>query len=125
MINRSCEQMPTLKAVESALNKAKISIEVSAPYFITPDLQDLFLYSGKQRPEMYLSNSVRKGISSFHNYCLESELESGLNKLREDIETGAINEIMENYKMRMAITYSYLAVYTNDRMRSDAAEPRR
>ena len=47
---------------------------------------------------MYLSSSVRKGISSFHNYCLELELESGLNKLQEDIETGAINEIMENYK---------------------------
>ena len=98
MMKRSCEQMPTLKAVESALNKAEISIDVTAPYFITPDLQDFFLYSGKQRPEMYLSSSVRKGISSFHNYCSESELASGLNKLREDIETGAINEVIENHK---------------------------
>ncbi len=98
MMKRSYEQMPTLKAVESALSKAEISIEITAPYFITSDLQDFFLYSGKQRPEMYLSSSVRKGISSFHNYCSKSELESGLSKLRVDIKTGAINEVVESYK---------------------------
>jgi len=98
MMKRSCEQMPTLKAVEHALNRAGISIKATTPFFITPDLQDFFLYSGKQRPEMYLSSSVRKGISSFQNFCSESELESGLDKLREDIESGTIKGVMENYK---------------------------
>ncbi len=95
MVERSCDQMPSIETVESALNKAGIFVEFTEPFFITPDLQDFFLYSGKQRPEMYLSSSVRSGISSFHNYCSETELTGGLSKLREDIETGTIKAIME------------------------------
>ncbi len=98
MMERSCDQMPSLEQIEPSLNKAGIKVEVTEQFFVTPDLQDLFLYSGKQRPEMYLSNSVRNGISSFHNYCSESELSSGLGMLREDIETGAIKTVMEKYE---------------------------
>jgi len=98
MLERSCDQMPGLETVESALNKAGIFIEATEPFFITAELQDFFLYSGKQRPEMYLSSSVRRGISSFHNYCSETELRSGLSKLRGDIETGAIKAIIEKYE---------------------------
>lgn len=97
MIERSCNQMSTLEVIEPNLNKAGISIEDTEPFFITPDLQDFFLYSGKQRPEMYLSESVRNGISSFHNFCSESELNSGLSRLKDDIETGSINAIIEKY----------------------------
>ncbi len=98
MLEHSCDQMPSLETVESALGKAGIFVEFTEPFFITPDLQDFFLYSGKQRPEMYLSSSVRSGISSFHNYCSEMDLRNGLSKLRKDIETGAIKEIMEKYE---------------------------
>ena len=98
MMERSCDQMPSLELIEPSLKKTGINIEVTEPFFITPDLQDLFLYSGKQRPEMYLSDSVRNGISSFHNYCSESELSNGLGRLSEDIETGAIKAIMEKYE---------------------------
>ena len=98
MMEHSCDQMPTLETIETALNKACITVETKEPFSITPDLQDLFLYSGKQRPDMYLSSSVRNGISSFHNYCSESELSSGLRSLREDIETGAIKSIVKKFK---------------------------
>ncbi|MCP4768832.1 MAG: class I SAM-dependent methyltransferase [Gammaproteobacteria bacterium] len=98
MLERSCDQMPSLETVESALNKADIFVEATESFFITPGLQDFFLYSGKQRPEMYLSSSVRSGISSFHNYCSETELSSGLSKLREDIETGTVKAIIEKYE---------------------------
>jgi len=98
MLERSCDQMPGIDTVESALNKAGIFVEFTEPFFITPGLQDFFLYSGKQRPEMYLSSSIRSGISSFHNYCSETELIAGLSKLREDIGTGAIKTIMEKYE---------------------------
>jgi ubiquinone/menaquinone biosynthesis C-methylase UbiE len=100
MMERSCDHMPSLEVIEQNLDRAGICIEVTEPFFVTPDLQDFFLYSGKQRPEMYLSNSFRKGISSFHNYCSESELDSGLNRLREDIETGAIKAIMKKYESK-------------------------
>ena len=37
----------------------------SFPFHITRQLQDLFLYSGKDRPELYLDPAVRANISSF------------------------------------------------------------
>jgi hypothetical protein len=89
--------MPSIEAIQSSLAWANFSIELVQPFFITPDLQDFFLYSGKQRPDMYLSGSVRNGISSFHKYCQTPELSSGLDKLRNDIETGEIQEVMEEY----------------------------
>ncbi len=98
MMDGSCREMPSLEVIQSALNQAKISIESTEPFFVDPDLQDFFLYSGKQMPEMYLSSLVRNGISSFHKYCSKSELSNGLNKLRKDIKTGAIKEVMEKYE---------------------------
>jgi ubiquinone/menaquinone biosynthesis C-methylase UbiE len=98
MLDRSCEQMPTLSTIESSLGKAGISLEFTEPFLITPELQDFFLYSGKQRPEMYLSSSVRNGISSFHNYCSEKELKSGLAKLKDDIDSGNIKSLMKKYE---------------------------
>ncbi len=98
MMEKSCQQMPTFEVVESALAEAGFSIEVQEPFFITSELKDFFLYSGKQRPEMYLSGKVRNGISSFHNFCSQSELDQGLEKLRQDITSGEINGVMSNYE---------------------------
>jgi len=97
MMENSCRQMPTFEAIKSALSQAKFSIELTQPFFISAELQDFFLYSGKQRPDMYLSSKVRNGISSFHNFCTPSELNSGLDKLRNDIESGEIESIMDSY----------------------------
>jgi len=97
MMENSCRQMPTFETIKSALTQAKFSIESTKPFFISAELQDFFLYSGKQRPDMYLSSKVRNGISSFHNFCPQSELNSGLDKLRNDIESGEIERIMDSY----------------------------
>lgn len=98
MMEKSCEQMPSFEVVESALVQAYFSIEATVPFFITPELQDFFLYSGKQRPEMYLSENVRNGISSFHNFCSQTELDRGLVKLQKDITSGDIGSVMESYE---------------------------
>ncbi len=98
MIEKSCEQMPTLRQIEKSLSGTELSINSLKQFFITPDLEDFFLYSGKQRPEMYLSEKVRNGISSFHNFCTPAELESGLTKLQADIESGQILEIISQYQ---------------------------
>ena len=97
MMENSCMQMPTLEVINSALTQANFSIESTEPFYISPELQDFFLYCGKQRPEMYLSSKVRNGISSFHNFCTQSELDSGLDKLRKDIASGEITKIMNSY----------------------------
>ncbi len=100
MMEKSCGQMPSLEKVDSALIQAGFSIQTTVPFFITPELKDFFLYSGKQRPEMYLSPNVRNGISSFHNFCSQSELGQGLEKLRRDITSGNINSVMERYESK-------------------------
>jgi len=97
MMQASCDQMPSLTAIESAINKHGLTIESTQPFFITSELQDFFLYSGKQRPEIYLEKPVRDGISSFRNLCSKKELEAGLSTLQSDIETGAINDVIQKY----------------------------
>lgn len=98
MMQASCEQMPALITIENAIKNHGLTIESTHPLFITPELQDFFLYSGKQRPDLYLEKLVRDGISSFRNLCQKKELESGLFLLSRDIETGAINDVIERYE---------------------------
>ncbi|NJM60399.1 MAG: methyltransferase domain-containing protein [Oscillatoriales cyanobacterium RU_3_3] len=57
------------------------------PFPLPNDLSDSFAAVGWARPELYLDNSVRNGISSFAK-IIGDELEQGLSSLREDLETG-------------------------------------
>ena len=98
MMEKSILQMPTLEAVGAAMGDNGIGMISTIPYLIEPDHQDLFLYSGKQRPAMYLSASVRAGISSFRNFCSDAELEKGLINLKGDIESGVIAEVMAQHE---------------------------
>lgn len=91
MMEKSCLQMPSIESIQNLLTNCDLKITTTEPFFITPDLKDFFLYSGKFRPHIYLSQSVRNGISSFKNFCSESELESGLTRLAADIESEKIN----------------------------------
>ena len=94
MLARSIRQMPALGDVRAALGAAGLAITETEPFFVTPALQDLFLYSGKQRPELYLDPRFRAGISSFANLAKADETERGLAALAEDIDTGPIGEII-------------------------------
>ena len=67
-------------------------------YFVKPDLQDYFLYCGKERPELYLKEEVRNGISSFSALANQQEVERGLLKLKTDIDTGKIDEVIESFQ---------------------------
>lgn len=96
MMEKSCEQMPSLALIQDSLTKCDLKITATEPFFINPDLKDFFLYSGKFRPEIYLSQSVRDGISSFQNFCSQSELESGLARLATDIKSGKIATTPKN-----------------------------
>ncbi|WP_341503696.1 class I SAM-dependent methyltransferase [Gallaecimonas sp. GXIMD4217] len=98
MMARSGEQMPSLERVERALALAGMTIDRVQPFFIEPGLQDFFLYSGKQRPAMYLSEQVRNGISSFRNLCSKHELQGGLARLEADIASGDIRQVMADHE---------------------------
>ncbi len=98
MLECSIKQMPSISKIESALDNANLKLVDNRPFAVSAELKDLFLYSGKQRPEMYLSESVRAGISSFRNFCPSAELESGLSLLVADIESGNINSVIKKYE---------------------------
>lgn len=91
MIERSAAQMPSLARVRRALRAAGFKTVRTEPYSVRPDLLDLFLYSGKHRPEIYLDPSIRAGISSFATLTTSAELQAGCARLSRDIETGAID----------------------------------
>lgn len=97
MLEASIVQMPSYDLVESSLLKSSFQILSTEAYAIRADLEDLFLYAGKQRPELYLDPQVRKGISSFAALAHAEEVKLGLETLEKDIASGEIEKIMEKY----------------------------
>jgi SAM-dependent methyltransferase len=95
---RSIVQMPGLQAIVQALRGSGFASIHTEPYEVQTDLQDLFLYSGKHRPEMYLDPRVRAGISTFAALADPSEVEEGCQKLSQDIASGHIAEVMARYR---------------------------
>lgn len=98
MLEDSMIQMPTYNVVEEAMSSAGFKITATETYNIKPDLQDQFLYCGKQNPELYFDESIRHGISSFSALANKKEVETGLINLRKDIDSGKINDIIKSYK---------------------------
>ncbi len=97
-IHKSAQQMPSLETVSAALQAVGFNAMETEFYFVPETLQDLFLYSGKHRPNFYLDANIRSGISTFASLASADEIESGCQKLKEDISTGFIFEIMEKYQ---------------------------
>ncbi|MCB0760996.1 MAG: class I SAM-dependent methyltransferase [Flavobacteriales bacterium] len=98
MMRVSMKQMPELERVKEALDVAGLIVEQAVPYDIHPELEDLFLYSGKFAPEMYFDPSIRRGISSFSHLADQREVEHGLRQLRADIENGSFLEIARKFR---------------------------
>ncbi len=95
MLLDSMQQMPSLESVQNALEVSGLKVVHTEPYFIKPDLQDLFLYSGKFDPELYFRPEVRSGISSFADLANAEEVTKGLEQLRQDIDSSEINQVMK------------------------------
>ena len=98
MLSDSMIQMPTLEKVKKAMNDSGIELMETQKYFIKPDLEDQFLYCGKQNPELYFDEQIRHGISSFSSLSNRTEVENGLSELRKDIDSGKIKEIIKSYE---------------------------
>lgn len=98
MLADSMLQMPSLETVEQNILLAGMEVIATEKYFIQPSLQDLFLYSGKHRPQLYLDPVVRQGISSFSSLANTVEVKQGLQRLEKDIESGEISKVMESYR---------------------------
>lgn len=97
-IRKSAECLPDLETIADALRKNGFSNIETEPYSVAEDLQDLFLYSGKFKPEMYLDAEFRANISTFSLLAEPSEIERGCERLRADIASGKIDELIERHK---------------------------
>ncbi len=98
MIEDSIKILPTFEKIENIFKDVNLEIIDQESYFVKPDLEDWFLYCGKHNPEMYLREDVRNGISSFSLIGHQSEIKKGLERMKEDLETGKISEIMKDYE---------------------------
>jgi SAM-dependent methyltransferase len=74
-------QMPTMRDYERWLGAVQV-----IPVLVPHDCSDGFLYAYWRRPAAYLDRRIRSGSSSFWAI---SNIESGLEKLKQDLETGA------------------------------------
>ncbi len=68
------------------------------PQDVAQDLQNLFLYSGKQMPEIYLDPEFRKGISTCSSLADANEVAEGCRWLDEDIRPGRIQRVMGEFR---------------------------
>lgn len=111
MMARSIEKMPSESRVRAALLGAGFKSVTVTPFFVTNELQDGFLYSGKHRPEIYLDPAVRANISSFANLAQPAELEDGLARLAADLRSGAFTAIKSRYTAQVG-DYAYVTAQT-------------
>lgn len=97
MMARSSESMPSSESVVTALQAAGFDQVEQAPFIVGEALQDLFLYSGKHRPAIYLDPVVRGNISSFARLCGKPELRTGLDRLAKDMASGEFERVAASY----------------------------
>ena len=97
MMHRSVKQMPSLKLISQAVQHTGFNLIQAEKYFVQNDLRDLFLYSGKNHPAIYLDEDVRNGISSFKYLSTPQELELSLKHLAHDLANEQFDTVRKNY----------------------------
>jgi len=90
--------MPSFDSIEQGLRDAGFSSIYTDRYTVRDELQDLFLYSGKNKPEMYLNPAIRAGISTFASLASSEEVALGCSRIAADIESGSIESVMNAYE---------------------------
>lgn len=97
MLRASIAKMPSFELITGALTAAGFEIKATEKYFIKDDLQDKFLYCGKNDPAVYLDEIVRKGISSFAALANKAGVDHGIARMRHDLKTGEFETIRNRY----------------------------
>lgn len=97
MMKKAIEQMPKTNEISHQLVKTGFNKPEYFPYFITENLEDLFLYCGKNRPLVYFDPLVTNNIGAFSLFASPFELRSGLNKLKDDLKSGKFQDVISKY----------------------------
>ncbi len=96
-MTRAIDQLPSDQQLQTAFDNAQLRVVTTEPWFVPSDPVDFFLYSGKHNPSIYLDERVRQGISTFANLAGADEVESGLERLKNDIATGAVAQVIARH----------------------------
>lgn len=97
MIREAARSVPEATEMSRMLATAGFGNLHLEPYFVRDDLEDRFMYAHKSRPEQYLDQDFRNGISSFRLAPNRQEIGDGLARLEADIAGGHIHEVMDRY----------------------------
>jgi SAM-dependent methyltransferase len=97
MLRHAVKQMPSMKLISQAMYHTGFRLIHTEKYLVQKNLRDLFLYSGKNHPAIYLDDDVRNGISSFAYLSTPEELQIGLKNLASDLVNGTFNAIQQKY----------------------------
>ncbi len=95
-LDRVAESMPSLPKLTSALRSAGFEKVSRENYFVSATVEDRFLSSGKHHPDWYLSDEFRSGISAFVTLGDQEEIKKGCLRLKNDIETGRVKQVLES-----------------------------
>jgi ubiquinone/menaquinone biosynthesis C-methylase UbiE len=98
MMERSADQMPDWPAIEISLRRAGFRTWTQRLSWMPERPVDLFLYSGKHQPHLYLDERVRANISSFANLADPDELGLGLDRLKHDLARGRFEHATSEYE---------------------------
>jgi hypothetical protein len=97
MLHSSILQMPSFADIQDTIRQTGLEITDIEKYFIKDDLQDYFLYVGKNNPDLYFDETIRHGISSFSSLANIEEVKQGLSKLKNDIDNQSFDRIKDQY----------------------------
>lgn len=111
-IKKSAEQMPDINDVCNTLREVGFNVVGCETFLIQPNLKDFFLYSGKYKPEIYLDEKVRSGISTFTNLASKKEVEEGCKRIKKDVETKKIEDVLNKYSSYLG-DYVYVVAEKN------------
>ncbi len=95
---------------------SKIELIINAvvniiPFPLPNDLSDSFAAVGWSRPELYLEESIRNGISTFSKLT-DDELEQGLSSLYQDLEIGVWDHKYGHLRQQKQYDVGYRFLYT-------------
>lgn len=112
MMTRSIENMPSESQIRAALSRSGFKSVTVTPFFVTNELEDLFLYSGKHRPHLYLDPAIRANISSFANLTSTAELQDGITRLTADLQNGEFGSVKARYATELG-DYAYVTAHVD------------
>jgi ubiquinone/menaquinone biosynthesis C-methylase UbiE len=95
------EMLPDEKQVTTALLESGFTSVEIEKFFVKESTQDLYLHTGKYKPNIYLNQTVRDGMTPFNMPIFSEEIKSGLIKLEQDIISGKVNNIIDDYEQHL------------------------